>query len=303
MNAAGLEKSACKTPKVSIGMPVYNGARYIREALDTLVAQTYTDLELIISDNASTDATEGICREYAARDPRIKYVRQSRNRGVIVNFQFALAEAVGEYFMWAAYDDKWGCGYLQEAVAVLDREYFNFVFPSFSVRSIRLKIGKQFDEKLFDFIESQDRRERVLKFLALHHNSHKCNIVYSLFRTEFLRAALKIQDISNDGTLGSVILGLGHGKLLSNALFSKRYQLFWPGALNGLLALFYNNRSKEFDAAKESALNRLSALFPEYYDDIKAIFDCYMPYTHEKGYIICSIDAGLDKNGCTNKST
>jgi glycosyltransferase involved in cell wall biosynthesis len=94
-----------KVPKVSIGMPVYNGEPFIREALDSLLAQTFTDFELIISDNASTDGTEAICREYAAKDDRIRYVRQPENRGALANFQFVLDEAVGEYFMWAAADD------------------------------------------------------------------------------------------------------------------------------------------------------------------------------------------------------
>lgn len=94
-------------PQVSIGMPVYNGEPFIREALDSLLAQTFTDFELIISDNASTDGTEAICRDYAAKDKRIRYVRQAENRGAAANFQFVLDEAVGEYFMWAAADDVW----------------------------------------------------------------------------------------------------------------------------------------------------------------------------------------------------
>lgn len=92
---------------ISIGMPVYNGAQYIREALNSLLAQTFTDFELIISDNASTDATQSVCEEYARRDPRIRYVRQSENRGALANFQFVLDQAQGEFFMWAAADDLW----------------------------------------------------------------------------------------------------------------------------------------------------------------------------------------------------
>ena len=69
------------TPKVSIGMPVYNGAPFIREAIESLLSQTFTDFELVISDNASTDRTEAICREYAEKNQRIRYVRQSENRG------------------------------------------------------------------------------------------------------------------------------------------------------------------------------------------------------------------------------
>ena len=102
-----MENRTNKTPQVSIGMPVYNGEQFIREALDSLLAQTFTDFELIISDNASTDGTEAICREYATRDARIRYVRWAENRGGIANFMHVLDKAVGEYFMWAAHDDRW----------------------------------------------------------------------------------------------------------------------------------------------------------------------------------------------------
>ena len=69
-------------PRVSIGMPIYNGERYLRSALDSLLAQTFEAFEIIISDNASTDATPAICSAYAAKDPRIRYYRNERNIGV-----------------------------------------------------------------------------------------------------------------------------------------------------------------------------------------------------------------------------
>lgn len=92
---------------ITIGMPVYNGEKFISQALDSLLEQTFTNFELIISDNASIDATQPICEEYARRDPRIRYVRQSENRGALANFQFVLDQAHGEFFMWAAADDLW----------------------------------------------------------------------------------------------------------------------------------------------------------------------------------------------------
>lgn len=107
MNTAINPSAPHHPPKVSIGMPVYNGDAFIREALDSLLAQTFTDFELIISDNASTDDTQLICQEYAANDCRIRYVRQSRNIGAAANFQFVLKQAVGKLFMWAAADDSW----------------------------------------------------------------------------------------------------------------------------------------------------------------------------------------------------
>ena len=84
-------------PLVSIGMPTYNGSKYIRQALVSLINQSYRNFELIISDNASTDNTEAICKEYRRRDKRIKYIRQKKNIGPINNFNFVLKEAKGEY--------------------------------------------------------------------------------------------------------------------------------------------------------------------------------------------------------------
>jgi glycosyltransferase involved in cell wall biosynthesis len=106
---------AQKHPKVSIGMPVYNGANFIRRALDSVLDQTFTDFELIISDNASDDETEIICREYAAKDDRITYFRQKTNIGGTDNFLFVLNKAQSSYFSFLAHDDWWGGrNYLQK---------------------------------------------------------------------------------------------------------------------------------------------------------------------------------------------
>lgn len=94
-------------PLVSIGMPVYNGGQYLRGTLDSLLEQTYRHCEIIISDNASTDTTAAICQEFAARDNRVRYHRNQTNIGPYRNFRKVLALATGEYFMWAAHDDRW----------------------------------------------------------------------------------------------------------------------------------------------------------------------------------------------------
>lgn len=101
-------------PEVTIGMPVYNGSRFIREALDSILAQTHHFFQLIISDNASTDNTELICKEYLYRDARIKYVRQEENIGMVANFQYVLDQCDTKYFMWAAYDDIWSSNWIAE---------------------------------------------------------------------------------------------------------------------------------------------------------------------------------------------
>jgi glycosyltransferase involved in cell wall biosynthesis len=109
-------------PRVSIGLPVYNGERYLPECFDALLGQTFGDFELVVSDNASTDATEAICRDYAARDPRVRYHRQPVNRGAARNFNEAFCLSRCEYFKWAAYDDVCRPEFLSRCVAVLDAE-------------------------------------------------------------------------------------------------------------------------------------------------------------------------------------
>jgi len=109
-----------KSPKVSIGMPVYNGEKFIRQALDSLLDQTFTDFELVISDNASTDETQQICLEYAAKDKRICYYRNDVMSEAITNFNRVLTLAIGQYFMWAAYDDKWEPSFVACLVQALD---------------------------------------------------------------------------------------------------------------------------------------------------------------------------------------
>jgi glycosyltransferase involved in cell wall biosynthesis len=106
--------------KVTIGLPVYNGARTIARALDCLLGQSFADFELVISDNASSDATGEICAAYAARDARVRYLRQPVNLGAAMNFRFVLFEARSEYFMWAAADDLWAPGFIARNLAVLE---------------------------------------------------------------------------------------------------------------------------------------------------------------------------------------
>jgi tetratricopeptide (TPR) repeat protein len=107
-------------PLVGIGMPVYNGEDFIREALDSLLAQDHRDFELIISDNGSHDATQGICREYQSQDTRIRYIRHPENHGAPWNFEFVAREARGDYFMWAAHDDLWDPSYIRKCLALLE---------------------------------------------------------------------------------------------------------------------------------------------------------------------------------------
>jgi glycosyltransferase involved in cell wall biosynthesis len=97
------------TPKVAVGFFVDNGQRFLPWAIEAILAQTFRDLDLIISDNASTDTTAEICRDAAGRDPRVRYVRQAKNEGAVANCNRLFALARSPYFKWAADDNTfWG---------------------------------------------------------------------------------------------------------------------------------------------------------------------------------------------------
>ena len=107
---------------VSIGIPVYNGADYLAELLDCVAAQTYGDLEIVICDNASTDETGDICRQYAARDARIRYHRNETNIGPLPNFNKAFELSQGAYFCWLCHDDLIEPTYVEKCVSILKQD-------------------------------------------------------------------------------------------------------------------------------------------------------------------------------------
>lgn len=109
-------------PLLTIGLPVYNGENFIREAIDSILSQSFKDFELIICDNCSTDATEQICRDYAAQDPRVRYVRNEENIGAAANYNKTFELSSTKYFKWAAHDDVLAPGYLEKCIDVLESD-------------------------------------------------------------------------------------------------------------------------------------------------------------------------------------
>jgi glycosyltransferase involved in cell wall biosynthesis len=107
-------------PRLSIGLPVYNGENYLAESLEALLGQSYEDFELIISDNASTDGTAEICRRYGKQDSRIRYIRQPRNIGLAPNRNFIVGEVRGELFKEASHDDLYARDLLKRCIDALD---------------------------------------------------------------------------------------------------------------------------------------------------------------------------------------
>mgnify|MGYP000352507694 CR=1 FL=1 len=168
-------------PLVSIGMPVYNGVDVLGCAIESVLSQSFRNFELIISDNASTDGTEALCRGFAANDSRIRYIRQSANLGAIGNFRFVLDEACGRYFMWAAADDLRSPDFLAENVGFLNAhpEYVASTCPN----CFEGEEGQA--DRIVDFAISGGVEERYLSFLRHCWQSH--GIFYSLMRTSIIR--------------------------------------------------------------------------------------------------------------------
>ncbi len=111
-----------KSPLVSIGMPLYNEERYLRQALDSLTSQDYTNFEIIISDNSSVDGTSDICQEYVAKDRRVHYYRNETNIGAAVNFKRVFELARGDYFVWAAGHDLWHRTFLSRCLEFFSQD-------------------------------------------------------------------------------------------------------------------------------------------------------------------------------------
>jgi len=173
--------NALNPPTVSIGMPVYNGEKYIATALDSLLEQTFEDFEIIISDNASTDDTSKICQEYAAGDERIHYIRQTENIGMLNNFLAVLNEARAEYFKWYACDDAISNDYIEINYAFLkdNPEYVASTSPNGFE-------GKPLSEQtLVDFSLDGNVFERFLLFFDNCWYSH--GIFYALIRRDTLK--------------------------------------------------------------------------------------------------------------------
>ena len=170
-------------PRVSIGVPVYNGERYIAETLDSLLAQTFEDFELIICDNASTDRTEHICRTYAERDARIRYVRNAENFGAARNYRRAFELSSGEYFRWANCDDLFAPEGLARCVEVLDREpSVVLTYPKTKLIDEQGGVISEYEDGLH--LQSSKASERfALLFSKLSH----VNVIYGLMRANVLR--------------------------------------------------------------------------------------------------------------------
>jgi glycosyltransferase involved in cell wall biosynthesis len=210
-------------PCVSIGLPVYNGENFLAKAIDSILAQTFKDFELIISDNASTDGTSEICRDYTAKDARIRYYRQESNLGAIANYNFVFERASGRYFKWAAHDDVIAPTFLERCVQVLARESEVVLsFPAISYMSEQGRTEMMAHGDLS--IRANSPIDRLHCFV--NHQLDRTDIfwaVFGLIRSEALRrTGLLGKYVASDQVLLVKLLLLGHFYQLPESLYFRR---------------------------------------------------------------------------------
>jgi glycosyltransferase involved in cell wall biosynthesis len=207
-------------PRVSIGLPVYNGANYLAEAIEAILAQTFTDIELIISDNASTDATPAIIEKYMAQDSRVRSYRHPVNVGIASNFEKTLELARGDYFRYHSHDDLCTPTSLEVCVKVLDA-HADVVLAFPETEYIEEKgqvVVFEWDDDLI--IESNDPVIRFGRYIDLiwidKNGTQKQNILFGLMRTSLLREVGIGRNVGSDmvmlGALairGKIVKALG----------------------------------------------------------------------------------------------
>lgn len=169
-------------PLVTIGLPTYNGARYLAQSIDALLNQDYPNVELVISDNCSTDETEAIARAYAQRSDRVRYNRGETNLGVTANFNRVLGMARGTYFMWASDHDLWGSTMISRCVAALEADPAAVLaYP----QSLLIDEDGAVVEEMDDQIEL-DQPSALDRYKHLIWRLDVCNMIYGVARRDAL---------------------------------------------------------------------------------------------------------------------
>jgi glycosyltransferase involved in cell wall biosynthesis len=207
-------------PIVSIGMPVYNGTKYIVKALDSLLSQTYKNIEIIISDNASTDDTGRIIKDYNKKDRRITYFSQKENIGIIDNYNFVLKKARGEYFMWTACDDYRDETAIEKFVSVLEDK------PDVTLVSSYVKVVDLINKREQLLIEPvPSMSDNPFKNIITRFRDSHPSLFYGLFRRKDLNILVEKFDFFD--------MYFGFYMALKGKIFIVKDCLFFAGIREG----------------------------------------------------------------------
>lgn len=205
-------------PILTIGVPVYNEGQFLAEALESLVGQTRRDWVMCISDNASTDDTEDICRSFAKRDPRIHYVRHEENRGAAFNWKYVLDQADTPLFAWVGGHDTWAPTFLEALTPCLQAPEVIMAYPQTRAVTLSGDPGQIYsdDHSNESIAAPGERLLRVVRHLGI------CNMLHGIWRTEVLRSVPIRLSFSSDSLLIAELSLLGCYVQHPEVLFFRR---------------------------------------------------------------------------------
>lgn len=240
-------------PIVSVGIPVYNDEKFIRKAIESVLNQTFSNFELIISDNASNDSTSTICKEFAKKDKRIKYIRQTKNINLLPNYNFVLDQAQSKYFVWLEADDFWNSNFLEKNLEILESnqnfvasignvEYYGKVENEQNNVASKFKNvvkNKQSLNSKFKYVHpiSGTVEEKINFYLRFNRGSG----IYAIYRTDILKKSTVRKPIAA-WDLIIILNALRYGDLhVFDEIMMKRYSL--GTSSKGIIAEFKNKQS------------------------------------------------------------
>lgn len=203
-------------PLVSVGIPTYNRVEGLRSAVESVLAQGYPQIEVVISDNASEDGTRAYCEALAAGDSRVLYVRQERNQGLVANFLAVRDNASGPYFCWLADDDRLGTGSLPACVDFLEAN------PDYGVAVGRILTQNSDGEEMEERLEDLPQGDPAARTKA-YYGQIGCNAyIYGVARLDLLRQCPFEVSLGNDWNLVGSLAFLGRVKSLPEAALLRR---------------------------------------------------------------------------------
>ena len=209
------------SPRVSVGIPVYNAEAFLAQTIESMLGQDYNDLEIVISDNASTDGTEAICRRYAALDARVRYYRSDINRGATWNFNEVFRRSRGEYYKWQAYDDLCLPTFISSCMREFDRGPASLVlvYPRSATIDENGRPQPQFVERSIASCDSRPERRLAMVLQNLTMASQ----FYGLIRASELRKTRLLGSfVAADYVLLAEMAVLGELREVPDILFLRR---------------------------------------------------------------------------------
>ncbi len=247
---------------ISIGLPVYNGEKYIKKRIKSILNQSFQNFEIIISNNASTDLTEEICIELEKQDVRIKYFKQPHNIGGMSNFGFVLSKAQREFFVWASHDDEWDVEFLKKNYEFLEVEK-SYVGSVTKVDFINLENNEtklENNSKIRKILRNKMRSKRpnlypirgkYYKKIRNILKSRSSTMMYGLMRTEFLQKSMIEQRFLGDEwtVMFNIVKYGNYNEIDEKMLFRRERGESWNGLIN---------------FAKNLNHNKLGIIFPNY---------------------------------------